>query len=131
MPYRSKKPCRHFGCGGLTLKAYCVIHHAVYQEKARQRIKKKNERFDKGRDSASARGYSARWAKVARNYLHFHPLCVACEKVGIVQQAEQVDHILPHRGDYDLFWDADNLQGLCRRCHAKKTRKESHTAKTY
>ncbi|MBN9600848.1 MAG: HNH endonuclease [Afipia sp.] len=27
------------------------------------------------------------------------------------------DHIIPHRGDERLFWDENNLQTLCKRCH--------------
>lgn len=29
------------------------------------------------------------------------------------------DHRKPHRGDEALFWDADNLQTLCKPCHDK------------
>ncbi|TPW30330.1 HNH endonuclease, partial [Martelella alba] len=28
-----------------------------------------------------------------------------------------VDHIRPHRGNDDLFWDRANWQPLCRHCH--------------
>jgi 5-methylcytosine-specific restriction protein A len=32
------------------------------------------------------------------------------------------DHVIPHRGDPDLFWDPSNLQCLCKPCH--DTRKQ-------
>ncbi len=32
--------------------------------------------------------------------------------------ANIVDHIEPHNGDYDLFWDVNNWQGLCGSCHS-------------
>jgi hypothetical protein len=35
--------------------------------------------------------------------------------------ATVVDHIIPHTGDPELFWDVDNLQGLCDPCHNSKT----------
>jgi 5-methylcytosine-specific restriction protein A len=35
--------------------------------------------------------------------------------------ATAVDHIQPHRGDYELFWDSDNWQPLCATCHGRKT----------
>lgn len=35
-----------------------------------------------------------------------------CERV-----AEVVDHIIPHRGDLDLFHDPENWQSLCKHCH--------------
>lgn len=34
------------------------------------------------------------------------------------------DHIKPHKGDMDLFHDANNLQTLCKRCHDIKTAME-------
>ena len=36
---------------------------------------------------------------------------------GKVKAAEVVDHITPHRGDQQLFWDVDNWQSLCKQCH--------------
>jgi hypothetical protein len=41
-----------------------------------------------------------------------------------VVPAVEVDHIVPHRGRRELFWDAANLWALCRECHAEKTRRE-------
>jgi hypothetical protein len=46
--------------------------------------------------------------------LNRNPLCVVCEKAGVVKAAKEVDHITPHRGDEGLFSDLDNLQGLCK-----------------
>jgi 5-methylcytosine-specific restriction endonuclease McrA len=31
-----------------------------------------------------------------------------------------VDHIRPHRGDPDLFWDQRNWQRLHRTCHSSR-----------
>jgi 5-methylcytosine-specific restriction protein A len=35
-----------------------------------------------------------------------------------------VDHIKPHKGDEELFYDINNLQPLCKCCHDRKTAKE-------
>ena len=35
--------------------------------------------------------------------------------------ATVVDHIVPHRGDPQLFWDESNWQPLCKACHDHKT----------
>ena len=35
----------------------------------------------------------------------------------IVEPADTVDHVRPHKGDVDLFWQADNLQSLCKWHH--------------
>ena len=39
-------------------------------------------------------------------------------------EANVVDHIIPHKGDERLFWDADNnWQSLCEECHNSTKRK--------
>lgn len=62
-----------------------------------------------------------RWKAVRKIVWNRNPLCVECQKLGVVREATDIDHIVPHRGDYDLFWDIDNLQGLCKSCHSSKT----------
>lgn len=48
-----------------------------------------------------------------------------CQKCGaVLGEYAQVDHIVPHRGDYDLFFDDRNLQALCGACHSAKTSAE-------
>jgi 5-methylcytosine-specific restriction endonuclease McrA len=37
---------------------------------------------------------------------------------------DDVDHIVPHKGDEDLYFRRSNLQGLCKSCHGKKTGRE-------
>ena len=37
--------------------------------------------------------------------------------------ANVVDHIKPHRGDSALFWNTENWQSLCDKCHNSKTGK--------
>src|SRR5574337_614115 len=51
-----------------------------------------------------------------------HPLCVECERQGIAASAVELDHMLALvNGGSDV--DA-NLQGLCKSCHAQKTRRD-------
>jgi 5-methylcytosine-specific restriction protein A len=38
--------------------------------------------------------------------------------------ATVVDHIKPHRGNQESFWDSDNWRAMCKRCHDIKTVKE-------
>lgn len=54
-----------------------------------------------------------------------NPICVECDKHGVTTAVEEVDHIKPHDGDWSLFLDPENLQSLCSRCHAVKTRREN------
>jgi len=77
------------------------------------------------RPSASARGYGPRWRKARESYLKRHPVCVVCQAHGRLTPATVVDHIIPHKGDYQLMWDRTNWQALCESCHNSKTMKES------
>ncbi len=61
--------------------------------------------------------YDAQWQKARLRFLGNHPLCVICLKRGRVSPATVVDHIKPHKGDMELFWDSDNWQSLCKQCH--------------
>jgi 5-methylcytosine-specific restriction protein A len=69
--------------------------------------------YEERRGSARARGYSGAWDKAAKVYRVTHPLCLGCQAVGRVVAAEVVDHIVPHKGDHRLLWDATNWQPAC------------------
>ena len=112
MSYR--KPCHDALCYELAAKggAYCEKHKPTtdFVRRGRSRMYK-----------------TKNWQKMRKVCLNRKPLCVTCEKSGIVRAAREVDHIIPHRGDEKLFSDLDNLQGLCKSCHSKKTREEQKT----
>jgi 5-methylcytosine-specific restriction protein A len=48
-------------------------------------------------------------------------MCVCEECRGVRRGSRVVDHIVPHRGDPDLFWNEDNWQALAKVCHDRKT----------
>lgn len=74
---------------------------------------------------ASKRGYDRKWRQLRQSYIAEHPLCQHCEKRGMTTPATEVDHIIEFGGiDDPLRLDPDNLQSLCRRCHAIKTHRD-------
>lgn len=77
------------------------------------------ERKDGNRGSSASRGYGHRWQRARLSYLNAHPLCVTCRPLTV--GATVVDHVVPHRGDDELFWDEANWQPLCKPCHDRKT----------
>ena len=95
------------------------IKTARYQSADLERLKERQRQaeFDKTRPNANARGYNtARWQRLRRMVLNRDPICVAD---GCTQPATDVDHIKPRsRGGRDALY---NLQGLCHRCHSRKT----------
>jgi len=73
--------------------------------------------------------YNRRWIKQRELFIQSNPLCIACENVGRVRPAAEVDHIIAHKGDEVLFWDVNNWQALCKRCHSRKTVREGDTGR--
>lgn len=111
MPTKPKTPCKHPGCPNLVPSGtmYCDEHKALHPESVR---------------SASGRGYGRAWQRERRRFLAAHPLCEECLKQGRYTKATDVDHVIAHRGDADLFWDVGNWRALCHACHSKKTSRE-------
>jgi 5-methylcytosine-specific restriction protein A len=88
-------------------------------------VRPRGERRADDRRSASQRGYTADWNRLARQHRQAHPLCADCLRQGLTTAAALVDHITPIRGPHDPGrLDPANLQSLCRRCHTIKTRAE-------
>lgn len=114
MPIKPKVPCRHPGCAELIPPGmkYCEQHKPLHPEDRR---------------SSARLGYGTAWQKARKRFLLTHPLCVECLKEGQYVRATDVDHILPHRGNQTLFWDENNWQALCHRCHSRKTRQQDQT----
>lgn len=76
------------------------------------------------RVTSTSRGYDSRWKRERKRFLKVHPLCEYCKKQGKFVKASVVDHVVPHRGDEQLFWDESNWQALCKNCHDSKTMTE-------
>jgi 5-methylcytosine-specific restriction endonuclease McrA len=53
-----------------------------------------------------------------------------CEQQGMLTPATVVDHVIPHRGDMELFWREGNHQALCKLHHDGAKKSEETTGKT-
>lgn len=105
-----QRPCKNTLCNAVTHNdsGYCNECTKDRPEPSRQ---------PRQRLTAHKRGYDNRWRKARANYLSDNPLCVMCKQRGKVTAAIVVDHIKPHKGSQELFWDQGNWQALCKRCH--------------
>ena len=110
MPVRPKRPCTHPGCRALTDGGRCEAHQKEQRQQSQSR-----------RDNQHLHLYSTQWKKIRAMVSRDRPLCTECEKQGRLVVATTCDHIIPHKGDLTLFYDQDNLQGLCVSCHSRKT----------
>lgn len=117
MNRKPNRACREPGCVGYAAvgSAYCSQHAAAHARAYRSTEDRK----------ASARLYhSGQWLVLRAQHLAHHPFCVQCLKAGRYTMATEVDHVVPHRNDISLFYDASNLQSLCHACHSQKTARE-------
>lgn len=50
--------------------------------------------------------------------------CAMCGRLVADTSKLVADHKVPHRGDEALFWDASNIQCLCKPCHDRVKQRE-------
>ncbi len=114
MPTQIKSGCKVQGCPkrSVNRNRECEDHQTDQRRE-----------LDSHRPSAAKRGYGPRWRRARAAYLRSNPLCRACEARDRVTAATVVDHIVPHRGDQELFWNEENWQPLCKPDHDIKTAK--------
>jgi 5-methylcytosine-specific restriction enzyme A len=86
-------------------------------------MKKKASRYEANRPWRKLYD-TARWKRLRLHRLQLEPLCRYCKKLGRVTEANICDHIRPHKGDKDLFYDYANTQSLCKRCHDMHKQRE-------
>ena len=114
------KNCAYAGCRETVPFGvkYCEKH------KNADAVFKRNRDKASQREKTAARGYGSPWRRARAEFLKRHPLCKKCEENGRITLAEVVDHVIPHKGDKQLFWDQNNWQPLCKPCHDIKTATE-------
>ena len=67
-----------------------------------------------------------RYQRMRANFLaNENLLCAVCQRMGIVQGADELDHIVPASEAPERFWDPTNMQGICRTHHEEKTEAEN------
>lgn len=119
------KVCSQPGCFAMVEppNSYCVRHQWAQEHRAKAAAAAATARWDAhhARTPGPSIYRTARWRKLRAEKLAMSPYCERCPKQ---EKATSVDHIIPHRGREELAFDMDNLQSLCKRCHARKSRED-------
>lgn len=114
MPMKPMRPCRRPGCRELTREGYCPQH----------RPKRVNDRSEEA-ESWRWMYWTDKWLDELRpNQLLDEPFCRECARHGRRVWATDVDHIVDHKGNWEIFCDPGNLESLCHSCHSRKTARE-------
>lgn len=94
-------------------------------EKHRKKMTKErteNRKFYGGRRNSHIYD-SARWRRLSIKKRTVNPFCEVCEKNGIMNSADVVDHIIEIEDGGGAFkWD--NLMSMCHHHHNEKTQRE-------
>jgi 5-methylcytosine-specific restriction protein A len=113
-------PCAHPRCPVLVERGgdRCIEHRRTFEQRRR---------------TATGRGYTSQWTRRAALFRERYPFCgmrpgnrapvmSQCHDEGRFTLAAQVDHVVPHKGDLQLFWDEENnWQSLCAACGGRKS----------
>ena len=96
------------------------------RKRLKQKWKKPRKPFENARKTDNSKFYnSTKWRKLRKLFVAQNPVCVHCEQKGFTTAVAEVDHIVPIRLGGDPY-DFNNLQSLCKSCHARKSAKERH-----
>lgn len=127
-----KKLCTYVGCKAIvehnddSTSPRCPKHQRTYKKNSHS---DRRSNYEHHYDENGKNIYhTTRWKKLRALKVKLNPLCEHCLKYGIAKPVEEVDHIVSIL-DGGEIWDIDNLQSLCRRHHANKTRHEEKMRK--
>tara|TARA_Y100000004_G_scaffold126789_1_gene142717 strand:- start:15 stop:371 length:357 start_codon:yes stop_codon:yes gene_type:complete len=94
-----------------------------------KRDNKGNNITTKGHDNHNSMASfynNKRWKNIRAYFIKRNPLCIECERGGLIKGAEVIDHIIPIKQGGDMYSEK-NLQPMCKKCHDKKSRRERDT----
>lgn len=115
MPLSTLKPCLYAGCSNLVRSGYCENHQKKPVKIESRPVQEHIE--------AHQLLYDRKWRKRRAAWLAVNPWCENCLDYGKYEPAEDVHHVIPHRGDVRSF-NSGPLQSLCHFCHSRITRQE-------
>jgi 5-methylcytosine-specific restriction protein A len=102
--------CRFPGCAALLDKSgYCNKHRIEKPAPFQNAVKSNKELYS-----------TMQWNKLRAKLLEEQSSCFKCGSIDNLH----VHHIIPPRGDKELFFDTNNLVVICSKCHRIITNKE-------
>lgn len=125
-----KRICQYSGCDEMAEPGhtYCTKHLVESQKKHEEWLKnhKKKKPFE---NAARTNNYNtSEWRALRREVLKRDGYqCCQCGATAAESGYPlEIHHIIPPKGNKELFYDIGNCITLCKFCHARITQKEVH-----
>lgn len=117
MPQRPPRICSYAGCQELTVEVNgrCSAHPLKPFASLHTRLSRSY--YNQQRPESDQFYKTPQWQKLRASILSRNPLCEECARLGRIQPARVVDHIVPFRDRPDLGLERSNLRPLCAACH--------------
>ena len=123
-----KRLCQFSGCNEMAVEhhTYCEKHLVESQKKRQEWLKNNNKKKPFENATRSNNYNNAQWRMLRREVLkRDNYQCCQCgagaEESGFPLE---IHHIIPPRGNKELFYDKNNCVTLCKVCHARITQEE-------
>ena len=129
-----KRLCQYSGCNEMAEPGhtYCKIHLVESQKRHQEWLEnyKKKKPFE---NSVRTNNYNnVEWRKLRLEVLKRDGY--KCQQCGAGAEESgyplEIHHIIPPKGNKELFYDTNNCITLCKWCHAKITQEEVNESKT-
>jgi 5-methylcytosine-specific restriction endonuclease McrA len=129
MSTRAPRPCQAPGCANLVRSGYCQAHTHLDPKRLYDATTRKD---DPTLAMVQRMRNTTRWRSLVKQVRAEQPTCSDPFDVHVIFPAatQQIHHILPAATHPELFYQRDNLTGLCTACHAKIERQERHGIST-
>jgi 5-methylcytosine-specific restriction endonuclease McrA len=114
-----KQLCKYPGCNSLAndKAKYCDKHKPIMEQKESHRM------FQFATSPNLELYHSYKWFKLRKEVLQEQAYCSRC---GLSKEETTLHahHMIPPRGNEDLFFNKNNVTVLCEGCHNKTTQRE-------
>ena len=123
-----KKLCQYSGCNEMAEPGhtYCKVHLVESQKKHKEWLKNHNKKKPFENAARSNNYNNIEWRNLRKEVLKRDGY--QCCQCGITAAESgfplEIHHIIPPKGNKELFYDIGNCVTLCKYCHARVTAEE-------
>ena len=129
-----KKICNYSGCNEMAVEhhIYCAKHLVESQKKHEEWLKNHNKKKPFENAVRSNNYNNAEWRNLRKAVLERDNY--QCRQCGATAAESgyplEIHHIIPAKGNKELFYNMDNCVALCKFCHSTITQEEIRESKT-